>query len=69
MSNWYAADPSRVRPFSPERTRQLQAEFEGWTIPELMRGERLAQSAAAASPAPTWSAGASSDPATAPAQA
>jgi hypothetical protein len=68
VSNWYAADPSRLSPFSPERTRQLQAEYEDWTIAELMRGERFVPSTAAASPAPTRSADGPSNAATAPSQ-
>jgi hypothetical protein len=62
MSNWYAADPSRVPPFSPERARQLLDKFEGWSIPELMRGERFAQSTSNAPSAAMSSPGASADP-------
>jgi hypothetical protein len=62
MSNWDLASPHPSRRYWLDRQREISEALDGWSIDELMRGERFAPSAAAASPAPTWPAGGPSDP-------
>ena len=68
MSNWLPTSPLLNRPPSLSRDEASWPDYDGWSIAELFRGERLAPSVSAASPAARSSADASAEPVTAATQ-
>jgi hypothetical protein len=53
--NWLPTVASPPSSWSPSRVREYLASLEGWSLPELMRGERFAQSTLNASSVPASS--------------